>query len=311
MAAPPAQGPGLRVQVPGSTSNLGPGFDLLGIALSLGIDVRAEATPRDPRLRCTPLEGTLGWPEAAQENLLLRAFRRVAPDGGPGYHFRVHSQLPVARGIGSSGAAVVAGLLLGNAVRPTPLARFDLLGLGIELEGHPDNVAASLFGGGTLCHPGQSREPTSFPIAPQVGFALAWPEEPMATTVARNALPSEVPWPDAVENPRRLPFLLEGLRTGDGDLIAFGGQDRLHVPYRVPLVPGASRVFEVATGHGAWLATLSGSGSAVIALGPREEMDTIAAAMAESYRSSTGMGRAEVVEVVTTPPRVELDHEPS
>src|SRR6185369_11065728 len=105
-------------------------------------------------------------------------------------------------------------------------------------------------------------------LHPDLGFALAWPSKGLATPAARKALPANVPFGDAVENPRRLALLLEGLRTADPELLALGVEDRLHVPYRLPLIAGAKEALEAARASGAWLATISGSGSGLFAIGP-------------------------------------------
>ena len=304
----------LHLSVPGSTSNLGPGFDLLGLAVSLFLDVRLS-----------PLPGAAGEHEltrsglaadelraANEHEILLRAFDRAAQELGVEgrYRFEMSCGIPVGRGFGSSGAAVAAGLLLARALcsRPQEVERERLLALGIELEGHPDNVTASLFGGCTLCHPspdGGAAVHIRSALAPSLGFALAWPRAPLSTARARAALPPTVDFADAVENPRRLVLLLEGLRTADARLLALGGEDRLHVAHRLPLLPGASPALVAARSAGAWLATISGAGSGLVALGPRERIDGIADAMVQVFRAETGAGEGRVVEPVLVAPRVQ------
>jgi len=281
------------VEVPASTSNLGPGFDLLGLALDLRLRVEVLAEDGGTVER----EGTArSWPEAAERDLLRIALARASAllggDDRP-LRLRVRSEIPLARGLGSSGAAVAAGLLLGAALAPEPTTRERLLALGIELEGHPDNVAASLFGGCTLCHPdpdGAGPLVVRQPLSPAIGIAVAWPEQELPTERARAVLPARVPFADAVENPRRLALLLEGLRRGDPRLLAAGGEDRLHVPWRLPLIPGAEEALRRARAAGAWTATISGSGSALVALGPRARTAAIARALAEPLAG--GVGRA-------------------
>jgi len=304
----------LRLRVPGSTSNLGPGFDLLGLTVSLFLDVRLtsvdpganehELVRRDP--------GTNEHEPAPEHELLVRAFDHAADELGVEgcYHFDMSCGIPVGRGFGSSGAAVAAGLLLARALcdHPQEVARDQLLGWGIELEGHPDNVTASLFGGCTLCHPdpdGGAPAHISNAIAPSIGFALAWPTTPLSTAQARDALPRTVDFSDAVENPRRLALLLEGLRTGDARLLALGGEDRLHVAHRLPLIPGATQALAAARSAGAWLATISGAGSGLVALGERGRIGEIAEAMALALRAQTGAGEARVVDPVVEAPRVQ------
>jgi len=298
----------LRLRVPGSTSNLGPGFDLLGLALTLFLDVRLT------RLRTDADEHELTRGELAAEperEILIRAFDRAADEleVQGRYRFEMSCGIPVERGFGSSGAAVAAGLLLARALSPHPeeVERDRLLAWGIELEGHPDNVTASLFGGCTLCLPspeGGAPARISNPISPSIGFALAWPPTPLSTARARAVLPSTVDFADAVENPRRLALLLEGLRTGDGHLLALGGEDRLHVGHRLPLIPGGSSALAAARSAGAWLATISGAGSGIVALGPMGRIGEIADALAKALRAETGGGEGRVVEPVLEAPRV-------
>jgi homoserine kinase len=280
---PSALAPPVGLCVPASTSNLGPGFDLLGLALGLELEIEVLGPAREHER--TRHGSAREWPEDPHQDLFLSAFDAAhAALGGRGrYRFAIDSAIPTARGLGASGAAVAAGLLLGAALAPRAATRTELLALGIPLEGHPDNVAASLFGGCTLCHPDpDGRGPLLLRqgIASSIGFALAWPEARLTTESARAVLPQSVPFADALENPRRLALLLEGLRTGDARLLAAGGEDRLHVPHRLPLIAGAAEALRAARAAGAWLATISGSGSALIALCAPERAAEIARALA-------------------------------
>ena len=300
--------PPLRVRVPASTSNLGPGFDLLGAALSLEL----EATVLGPspggghRLREASGPGGADWPAVA-DDLLVRAFERalttLGGSVGGGFDFAVASEIPHGRGLGSSGAAIVAGLLLGAALAPQRIAREDLLGWAIELEGHPDNVAPSLLGGCVLAVPAAPRPlVVRQAVHPSIAFALAWPEARLATSVARALLPERVPLADAVETARRLALLLEGLRSGDSHLLAAGIEDRLHVPHRLPRIPGGLAALGAAREAGAWAATISGSGTALVALAPHERARAAAEAMAAALRAATGAATARVATLVAAAP---------
>lgn len=288
------------VRVPASTSNLGPGFDLLGLALDLWLQVRVEPAGAAAS-GIVRVHGAPELPEAPGEDLVWIAFERARerwPFVGE-FRFTVDSAIPVGRGLGSSGAAVAAGLLLARSVSGHDIADEALLGLGVELEGHPDNVAAALAGGLTLCQrrPDGSWRTVGLELSPAVGFAVAWPAQPLPTARARAVLPRQVSFADAVENPRRLAFLLEGLRRGDGELIAIGGEDRLHVRHRLPLLPGAELALAAAREAGAWTATLSGAGSGLVALGPPPRMEAVAEAMARTLRAATGSGQGRVLAV--------------
>jgi homoserine kinase len=278
-----------RVRVPASTSNLGPGFDFLGLALSLHLDAEIVGDARGDAHAFASLGGTAeSWP-SGKENVFLRAFDLAAERLGVARRARayaVRSEIPIARGYGSSGAAVAAGLKLADALAGAQAKIDDLLAWGLEIEGHPDNASAALIGGCTLAVPvpGGRLKVVRQELHPDLGFALAWPSEELATPAARKALPSSVPFRDAVENPRRLALLLEGLRTADPELLALGGEDRLHVPYRLPLIPGAREALEAARASGAWLATISGSGSGLVAIGPKPLRSAIVDAMVEALR---------------------------
>lgn len=294
------------MRVPASTSNLGPGFDCLGLALGLGLEVRATPIAGTRHELVRSGEGLAELP-GAECDLVLASFERLGGASLSGrFRFEVSSEIPVGRGLGSSGAAIVAGALLARSIAGLALADAELLASCVELEGHPDNVAAALCGGLTLCARTSPGEWTvlSPPLSPAVGFAVAWPAQPLETARARAVLPASVPFSHASENPRRLAFLLEGLRRGDPRLLAFGGEERLHVAHRLPLLPGAERALAAGRAAGAWLTTLSGAGSGLVALGPAQAMDPIAQAMAAELEAATGLGRGRVLRPVFERPAV-------
>ncbi len=302
----------ITVRVPASTSNLGPGFDLLGLALSLTLEVEVAASGSETD-EWAALEGECAaWPRGA-ENLVLRAIDAVFARRGcarPALSCSARSEIPVGRGLGSSGAAIAAGLLLAEALvrrarLDAPLDRNALARMGCELEGHPDNVTAALYGGCTLALPhAGGLTVVRQELHPSIGYAVAWPATPASTEAGRRALPASVTFADAVENPRRLAMLLEGLRTGDPELLALGGEDRLHARVRLALVRGGEAALGAAREAGAWLATVSGSGSALIALGAHERAAGIAAAMRAELDGTDGPATARVVEPVLEPPAV-------
>jgi homoserine kinase len=268
------------------------------------VALTGSGTATGPRIVAREGEAR-GWP--AEDDLFLAAVRLALDEGGggPAADFAVRSEIPVGRGFGSSGAAVAAGLLLGAALahRPPSLGRLHALGVG--LEGHPDNVTAALFGGLTLCHPHARSGAPLFvhqELAPELGLVLAWSDQALATSRARAVLPAAVAFADAVENARRLPLLLAGLRTADRELVRAGGEDRLHVPYRLPLITGGAAALAAAREAGAWLATVSGAGSGLVALGLRTDLPAIAAAMHAALEREASGARARIVEPVREAP---------
>ncbi len=296
-----------RVRVPASTSNLGPGFDLLGLAVSLWLELEVEVRPGPHAF--AELQGTATeWPR--NDNLITRAFDvgiDALDEPGVGLRVNARSEIPLGRGLGSSGAAIAAGLAL--AATWTGGTKTDdprLCELGCAIDGHPDNTTASLIGGCTLAMPhGSGLAVVKQPLHSTLGFAVAWPAQTQATAEARSCLPATVPFSDAVENPRRLALLLEGLRAADPSLLSLGIEDRLHVRHRLDMIENGRSALSAARDAGAWASTVSGSGSALIALGPRGAMDGIAAAMAEALGTDREAATGRVVEAVYGSPRVE------
>lgn len=299
----------LRLCVPASTSNLGPGFDCLGLALSLWLELRVERTLPSPGLHWLERSGTAReWPEGP-ENLIWRAYAGACQRMGlapTGWELSASSAIPLARGLGSSGAAIAAGIRLAVLQSSVDWPIAHQLEWGLECEGHPDNTTAALLGGLTLAVPlsGGRLRALSLPLAPEWGFALAWSEVRVPTATARGVLPASVPFRDAVENPRRLALLLWGLQHGDEDCLREGSADRLHVVHRLPLIPGGSEALEAAREAGAATATISGSGSTLIAIGAKARMPAAAAAMAQALRRANGSATERVVEPVLGPPRI-------
>ena len=305
----PSAVPILSLRVPASTSNLGPGFDFAGLALSMYLDVRVEGRARGDAHEFASRTGTASdWPATA-DNIVFRAFEhaRVAL-GLPPTPLRLsaHSEIPIARGLGSSGAAIAAGVLLANALAGERASLEQACAWGAAIEGHPDNTSASIAGGCTLAIPrgDGSLRVLRQPLHESLAFAVAWPNSRLSTKEARAVLPREVSFADAAENPRRLAALLEGLRHGDPELLALGGEDRLHVRHRLALIPHGARALECARESGAWLATVSGSGSALFSIGPHAKAAEIAEAMRRELGRDVG-AEGRVVTPVLSPPRVE------
>ena len=306
----------LSIRVPCSTSNLGPGFDLLGLALGLFVEIEATPRPGEAPHHLTESAGFAAhWP--IEGNLVLRAFDAVFHAAGlpaPTCDFRATSQIPVARGLGSSGAAVAAGLLLAEAQLVATggrgLGTSALHELGISIEGHPDNVTASLFGGCTLCLPaasGRGAHATALvhqAVSDELGFAVAWADATLPTARAREVLPKSVPFADAVENPRRLAMLLEGLRSGDAELLRTGSHDRLHHDARLALIPGGREALAAADEAGAYMTAINGSGSSLLAIGAKADAPRLAAALGEPLARLDTNVTAQPLELVRGRPTV-------
>jgi homoserine kinase len=299
----------LHVRVPASTSNLGPGFDCVGLALALFVDVTLLGESSTGATHFESRTGTaLAWP--SDGGCLVAAFDRAMRDAGKEprpMSWRVDSQIPIGFGLGSTGAATAAGLLLGYALAHNTLDVEPrvLITAGVELEGHPDNSSASLLGGCTLAIKGEGRwHVIEHPISAEIGLALAWPSTPFDTRLSRGALPDNVSYADAVDQPRRFAFLLAGLASADPALLKLGSHERLHQPYRLPRIPGAVEVFAAAEKAGAWITTISGAGSGVVALASHAKVPHIATAMEAAYHAVDPPANARVLDIVRDAPNV-------
>lgn len=256
------------VQVPASTSNLGSGFDTVSAALSLYLRVEIERSPEEQ------IEWESGW-DLAEENILDRSLRatleflRVRP---PGMRIRMDNPIPLRRGLGSSAAAIIAGIRIAEYFCGVRLSEQDRFEIGYPLEGHPDNLAACLLGGWVLSRLQGGKMLAERLDSPLVcRFVLAIPESTIATDEARDMLPEGYPRIDTVYNLQRCALLVHALHTGRTDLLREATKDRLHQSYRSSLVPGLERLLRI-EGLKDRLADsllgvyISGAGSSVVAL---------------------------------------------
>jgi homoserine kinase len=252
------------VSVPASSANLGPGFDVLAAALALQLEVEVVETGR------FAVHTELDVPRS-RENLVVRAFERLHP--ADDFEFRIVSQIPLSGGLGSSAAAVLAGLLAADHLFELDA---NVLALATELEGHPDNVAAALRGGFVICAENRIHR---FDAPMGLEAVLVVPTEPVATTEARAVLPATVPLGDAAFNVGAAALLALGLAGGDWELIGAGLRDRLHQPYRARLFPRSAALLERATELGALGATISGAGPTVLVWSQYEQTGGLVAAL--------------------------------
>lgn len=246
------------VRVPASSANLGPGYDVLAAAVSLYLELEVEETGEfslDP----DGLDVSTG-----RDNLVVRAFETLHP--ADGISFRLKSEIPLARGLGSSAAAIVAGLFAADHLFELALSKQEMLVKATELEGHPDNVAAAIYGGFVICGAGEGELPSAVRFDPPSGLEgiAVIPAEEVSTGRAREAIPAEVPLADAVANVSAASRLVLGLQTADLDLVAAGLIDRLHQPRRRELYPRSMELVDGAADLGALGATISGAGPTVL-----------------------------------------------
>lgn len=268
------------IRVPGSTSNLGAGFDTVGLALTRYL--RAEFVPGDGPLSIERA-GTLdGLTLAPADDLLVVAFAYGLADAGHEPHgtLRMRSEIPLARGLGSSGAALVAGWELARAVLGRAPDRPLAFRYAYGREGHGDNAAPCAMGGLRAVVPAPSGPRSlALELSREVGFSYAAPSVGVTTSAAREALPSSVPHATAVTQLAKITALLRGLAEADAELIRLAMDDELHVPYRLPLIPGAGDAIAAGYEAGAWGVTISGSGSGLLGISPLDRAGAVATAM--------------------------------
>jgi len=238
------------VRVPASSANLGPGYDAMAAALALHLELEVEETGR-----FTVDVGEAELP-SDRTNLCVRAFESL--HSAEGISFTIRSEIPLSAGLGSSAAAIVAGLVAADHMFELDAPLFNL---AVELEGHPDNVGAALYGGFVICADGTAER---FEAAPGIEAVLAIPPSQVATEDARAAMPQEVPIDDAIHNAAHTALLVLGLVRGDLDLVARGLHDRLHQQRRAHLYPRSMELVANARELGAVGASISGAGPAVM-----------------------------------------------
>jgi homoserine kinase len=302
----------IRVRVPATTSNLGPGFDALGLALQVynTLELETAGTPHidiDGEGAASLPRDTSHLSYQAAAAVVEAAGRRGAVPAGTApraFRLRQHNRIPLARGLGSSAAAIVAGAAAANALLGTPLDRHALIDLAAGMEGHPDNVAPAVLGGLVACVAAETGTIRTIRLMPQrLHVTIAIPEFAVSTAAARRLLPDAVPFGDAVFNVTRTALLVAALIDGRTDLLDEATRDRLHQPYRARLVPGLEAVFAAARAAGAHGVALSGSGPAVVAFG---EAPGIGDAMRQAFEHTGVRCRAIAAGIDTDGAAVEV-----
>lgn len=291
----------VRVKVPATSANLGPGFDSLGIALTMYNELELELYREEKfdiesfgeGAEMLPTDGT---------NMIWGAVRRLLSRIGRageyrGMKLRMYSRIPVSRGLGSSAAAIVGGLRAANEWLGHPLGKKELLGIAAELEGHPDNVAPAVYGGFSVsvtC----GGEPEIIAFLPDIPLkaVVAVPDFTLSTRLARSVLPDTIPRADGVFNVGRAALLVAAMARGKARYLKPALADRLHQPYRKSLIPGFDDVTEAAGKAGAAGCVLSGAGSSIIAFTLEKEA-AVGDAMVEAFRANGIEARAIVLSI--------------
>ncbi len=297
----PQIGEKVIVEVPSTSANLGPGFDCLGVALSLTNEFTIQRIEGNSERFELIMESTEGnHLRGGPENLFYRAAQRVwkAAEVEPfALEARVKLAVPPARGLGSSATAIVAGLVGANALISFPLPKEKLLELAIDIEGHPDNVVPSLLGG--LCLTAKAASERWRVIRCEwddsIKAVVAIPSLRLSTSEARRVMPKNIPIGDAVMNLGALSLLLQGLRKGNGELISDGMHDRLHEPYRWGLIKGGAEVRSAAMQSGALGCAISGAGPSILALCKEPQARIISQSMVRAWEIAGVASRAPIL----------------
>jgi homoserine kinase len=291
----------VRVRVPATSANLGPGFDALGLALGLYNEVEACSAAATT----VSIEGEgAGRLPTSEKNVVVRAIRLAYEAVGRAderWTVRCVNRIPSARGLGSSAAAWVGGLAAGNALLGSPLDRAALLRLAARAEGHPDNVAAAVYGGLTVVGgEGDGVVALTLPVPSSLVWVVLVPDVTSATSDARAVLPATVPRADAVFNVQRVALLLASLQQGRLDTLGAALDDRLHQPYRRRLFPWMPAVADAARAAGALGCVLSGAGPSLLAITAGADVSqAVAMAMEQALAQAGVRGSARALGVDT------------
>lgn len=286
----------VRVAVPASVANLGPGFDILAMALQLQNDIRAEQRPGPLSVDAGP-----GAPAALNDpehNLVTISYTKSCTELGipaTGVHFECVNRIPIGRGMGSSAAAALAGVLVATALHQAPWDEDAVLERAAAIEGHRDNAAAALLGGLAICAPGAPA--VQMAVSDELRAVLFIPDLPFTTHEARQVVPTTFSRADAIFNASRCALLVRALAIGDHAGLRIAMQDRWHQDARFALMAGAQEIVTAANEAGASGAALAGAGPSVIALTPLAT-EPIVAAMASAAADAGVAGQTMVL-----PPR--------
>ena len=292
-----------EVRVPASTSNLGPGFDCFGLALKLYLTVNATALPEtsEPcRVTTTGAKENEALPRNAV-NLIYRAMSFAARREGvslPCVELTAHNEIPLVSGLGSSAAAIVAGIKLSALLTEKPISNESILNYATEFEGHPDNVSASIYGGflASCIRSDGTVLSTRFDWPAEIRVVVVSPHSQLPTHVARAALPRTITRTDAVQNLQRTALFTAALAQKRYDLLWEAMRDRLHQPYRESLVPGLAEALALPPSPGLLGIALSGAGPSILALVDDNE-DEIGARIANCFKACNVESTIRVLDV--------------
>ncbi|MCL5058762.1 MAG: homoserine kinase [Actinobacteria bacterium] len=288
----------VRVQVPATTANMGPGFDCLGMALQLYNTVEMSFAPAGLLIEIQG-EGVSEIPRDEKNMVYLAAQRvfRLSGQKSCGLKIKLANSIPVSRGLGSSTAAIIGGMIAANILSGNKLSQKEIINNACAMEGHPDNIAAAVLGGIVVAVSADGEVKCQRILPPKnLRAVVSIPDFTLPTKTSREALPQQVPLSDAAFNLGRLALLIASLYTGDINQFGTAMEDRLHQPYRTSLVPGMKKVFAAAKLAGAKGITLSGAGPSIVAYSDHN-MDLIARVMRDTFRQNGISARSMVLDI--------------
>ena len=287
----------VSVKVPATTANLGPGFDCMGMALPIyntitieetvlpgtGVEINVFADSdmvEQSSLEHIPLDNNSIVYKAVE--LLYNMIGQSPTE----LRINIHSNIPVARGLGSSSSVIVGALFAANELLGRPADEMALLSIACEIEGHPDNITPAIVGGLVI----SSQEDDGSVVCRKLDWPEEWaltvciPDFELATDIARSVLPKEVPMKDAIFNAKRLAMFVEAVHTKDSELMKLALQDRLHQPYRMKLVPGLSAIIENLKHFDNVLGcVLSGAGSSILIISEKTNLEKMRSVVKETW----------------------------
>ena len=291
----------VKVRVPGTSANCGPGFDCLGVACTIYNELELTLLEEERLDIEITGDGAENIP-ADERNIVWRSIQKLLERAGKAQEYkgaviRMNNGVPLSRGLGSSATAIVGGLKAANECLGNPFTNRDLLQMATEIEGHPDNVAPAIFGGFTISIV-RNGKPECFSLMPKLPLKLVVtvPDFFLPTKAARAVLPAEVPMKDAVFNIGRAAMLTAALCKGNKSFLRSVFDDALHQPYRAKLIPGMYDVFKAARAAGALGASMSGAGPCLIAF-TVENADAVGMAMRDAFAKNNVKSQYHVFDI--------------
>lgn len=291
----------VKVRVPGTSANCGPGFDCLGVACTIYNELELTLLEEERLDIEITGDGAENIP-VDERNIVWRSIQKLLERAGKAREYkgaiiRMNNGVPLSRGLGSSATAIVGGLKAANECLGNPFTNRDLLQMATEIEGHPDNVAPAIFGGFTVSIV-RNGKPECFSLMPKLPLKLVVtvPDFFLPTKAARAVLPAEVPMKDAVFNIGRAAMLTAALCKGNKSFLRSVFDDALHQPYRAKLIPGMYDVFKAARAAGALGASMSGAGPCLIAFAV-ENADAVGMAMRDAFAKNNVKSQYHVFDI--------------